>query len=140
MNRKTRMQKALLSLPWNDLDQRSVRRRWILAATSFLLALSTSSFAANPTQGTLNPGSTAALQWDGTAVGAPSGTGETACQDDWQSSPDAAAIQATTIPPTNPKESAILRTLAPGAYTAVMRDANGGTGIGLVEIYNLGNQ
>ena len=60
--------------------------------------------------------------------------------DDWQSSPDAPAIQATTIPPTNPKESAILRTLAPGAYTAVMRGANGGTGIGLVEIYNLGNQ
>ena len=60
--------------------------------------------------------------------------------DDWQSSPDAAAIQLTTIAPTNPKESAILRTLAPGAYTAVMRGANGGTGIGLVEIYNLGNQ
>jgi hypothetical protein len=60
--------------------------------------------------------------------------------DDWQSSPDAAAIQATTIPPTNAKESAILRTLPPGAYTAVMRGVNGGTGIGLVEIYNLGNQ
>ena len=63
-----------------------------------------------------------------------------ASNDDWQSSPDAAAIQLTTIPPTNPKESAILRTLPPGAYTAVMRGANGGTGIGLVEIYNLGNQ
>ena len=60
--------------------------------------------------------------------------------DDWQSSPDAAAIQLTTIAPTNPKESAILRTLAPGNYTAVMRGANGGRGIGLVEIYNLGNQ
>jgi hypothetical protein len=60
--------------------------------------------------------------------------------DDWQSSPDAAAISQTTIAPTNPKESAILRTLAPGAYTAVMRGVSGGTGIGLVEIYNLGNQ
>jgi hypothetical protein len=60
--------------------------------------------------------------------------------DDWQSSPDAAAISQTTIAPTNPKEAAILRTLAPGAYTTVMRGATGGTGIGLVEIYNLGNQ
>jgi hypothetical protein len=60
--------------------------------------------------------------------------------DDWQSSPDAAAISQTTLAPTNPKESAILRTLAPGSYTAIMRGASGGTGIGLVEIYNLGNQ
>jgi hypothetical protein len=60
--------------------------------------------------------------------------------DDWGSSPDATAISQTTIAPTNPKESAILRTLAPGAYTAVMRSATGDTGIGLVEVYNLGNQ
>lgn len=74
------MKKALLSLPWNDLDHRLVRR-WLILVGMSLLALSSSSFAANPTQGTLNPGSTAALQWDGTALGAPSGTGESACQD-----------------------------------------------------------
>jgi len=60
--------------------------------------------------------------------------------DDWQQSPEAAQIEATTIPPTNAKESAILRTLAPGHYTAILRGAGGGTGVGLVEIYNLGNR
>lgn len=58
---------------------------------------------------------------------------------DWQDSPQAAQIQASTLAPPNPKESAILRTLAPGQYTALLRGVNG-TGLGLVEIYNLGNQ
>lgn len=49
-------------------------------------------------------------------------------------------IEATTIPPTNDRESAIRRTLSPGAYTFIVRGADGGTGIGLVEAYNLGNQ
>ncbi|MDP9099352.1 MAG: hypothetical protein M3N48_10235, partial [Verrucomicrobiota bacterium] len=66
-----------------------------------------------------------------------------ASNDDWQSQSipgDVTAIMQSTIAPTNPKESAILKTLAPGAYTAIMRGATGGTGIGLVEVYNLGNQ
>src|SRR5207237_5683074 len=33
-------------------------------------------------------------------------------------------------------ESAILQTLAPGAYTAIVRGKNGGTGVGLVEVYD----
>ena len=37
--------------------------------------------------------------------------------DDWQQGPDAAAISADGLAPTNPKESALLATLAPGAYT-----------------------
>lgn len=50
-------------------------------------------------------------------------------------------IQATGIPPTNDFESAILVTLAPGSYTAIVR-GNGATpaarsGVGLVEIYDL---
>ena len=48
-----------------------------------------------------------------------------------------AAIRATTIPPSNDLESAIVQTLAPGAYTAVVRGNNGGTGIGLIEVYDL---
>jgi hypothetical protein len=60
--------------------------------------------------------------------------------DDWGSSADAAAITTTGLAPSDPKESAILKTLAPGAYTAVLRGADGGTGVGLVESYNLGNQ
>jgi hypothetical protein len=46
-------------------------------------------------------------------------------------------IQATTIPPTRDEESAIVVTLNPGAYTAVVGGANGSTGIGLVEVYDL---
>jgi hypothetical protein len=47
------------------------------------------------------------------------------------------AVRATTIPPANDFESAIVVTLSPGPYTAVVRGKNNGTGVGLVEIYNL---
>ena len=60
--------------------------------------------------------------------------------DDWGSSPDAAALALSGLAPSSPKESAILRTLAPGAYTAILSGVNGGTGVGSVEAYNLGNQ
>ena len=46
-------------------------------------------------------------------------------------------IEATGVQPTNDLESAIVRTLAPGAYTAVVKGADGNTGIGLVEAYDL---
>jgi hypothetical protein len=59
---------------------------------------------------------------------------------DWGTSPDAAALTTSGLAPTNPKESAILRTLAPGAYTVILSGVNGGTGVGSVEAYNLGNQ
>jgi hypothetical protein len=48
-----------------------------------------------------------------------------------------AEIEATTIPPKNDLESAILITLSPGAYTAILAGKNGGTGVGLVEVYDL---
>jgi len=48
-----------------------------------------------------------------------------------------AEIRATTIPPTNDLESAIIATLPPGNYTAILAGKNGGTGVGLVEIYDL---
>ena len=41
-----------------------------------------------------------------------------------------ADIRATTIPPTNDLESAIVATLSPGAYTAILAGKNGGTGVG----------
>jgi hypothetical protein len=47
------------------------------------------------------------------------------------------AIRATTVPPPNDAEAAIITTLSPGAYTAVVRGKNNSTGIGLVEVYNL---
>ena len=54
---------------------------------------------------------------------------------DWKESQ--AEIEATGIPPTNDKESAIVRTLVPGSYTAVLRGNAGSTGIGVVEVYDL---
>jgi hypothetical protein len=59
--------------------------------------------------------------------------------DDWGSSPDAAALLASGLAPTNPKESALLRTLAPGPYTVILSGVNGGTGVGNVQAYNLGH-
>src|SRR6202140_1859428 len=46
-------------------------------------------------------------------------------------------IQATTIPPSNDLESAIVATLSPGSYTAVLAGKDGGTGVGLLEVYDL---
>jgi uncharacterized delta-60 repeat protein len=56
---------------------------------------------------------------------------------DWVNSPNKQEIIDSTIPPTDDKESAILRTLDPGAYTAVVSGAGGSTGIALVEVYDL---
>src|SRR5881394_3921362 len=55
--------------------------------------------------------------------------------DNWQSAANANEIIATTIPPPNPKESAILIRLEPGDYTTVVSGADGGTGIALVEVF-----
>jgi hypothetical protein len=57
--------------------------------------------------------------------------------DDWVNSPQHSAIDATGLAPPNSLESAILSTLEPGNYTAIMRGANNATGIGLVEAYDL---
>lgn len=56
--------------------------------------------------------------------------------DDWKNAPNRAEIEATGIPPEHDFESAILRSLPPGDYTAVLR-GNIGSGIALVEIYNI---
>jgi hypothetical protein len=55
---------------------------------------------------------------------------------DWKDSQQA-DIQATGLAPTNVLESAILRTVAPGNYTAILSGRNFTTGIGLVEVYKL---
>jgi hypothetical protein len=61
--------------------------------------------------------------------------------DSWKTRSDGssqeAEIVATTIPPTNDLESAILATLDPGEYTAILAGQNSGTGVGLVEVYDL---
>jgi glucose/arabinose dehydrogenase len=64
-------------------------------------------------------------------------SGALATNDDWMTSPQKQQIIDSTIPPTDPKESAIVATLQPGNYTAIMSGANGATGIGVVELYDL---
>jgi hypothetical protein len=49
----------------------------------------------------------------------------------------AAALTANGLGLQNSLESGIFTTLAPGPYTAILAGKNGGTGIGLVEVYNL---
>jgi len=46
-------------------------------------------------------------------------------------------VEATTVPPANDAESAIVITLNPGSYTATLSGKNGGTGVGVVEVYDL---
>ena len=46
-------------------------------------------------------------------------------------------IEATTIPPSDELESAIVATLPPGSYTAVVQGVGKTTGVGLVEVYAL---
>jgi hypothetical protein len=58
--------------------------------------------------------------------------------DNWRDDPDQAArVRAANLGPSNPLESAISASLAPGNYTVVVRGKNNGVGIGLVEIYSL---
>ena len=46
-------------------------------------------------------------------------------------------IRATTLPPGNDLESAIVILLLPGPHTAIVSGRNGGVGVGLVEVYSL---
>ncbi|MEY2482831.1 MAG: cytochrome c peroxidase [Verrucomicrobiota bacterium] len=56
--------------------------------------------------------------------------------DNWASS-QRAEIEATGLAPGNESESAIVATLAPGNYTAVLSGTNGGIGTGILELYDL---
>ncbi len=58
--------------------------------------------------------------------------------DDWQTGTRTAEITASTFAPGSPRESAVLMTLAPGAYTAVVNGAGTSTtGVAIVEVYEL---
>jgi hypothetical protein len=60
-----------------------------------------------------------------------------ATNDNWQTDVAAFELTAYGIGPTNANEAATVQTLAPGAYTAIVRGKNNSTGIGLVEMYDL---
>ena len=56
--------------------------------------------------------------------------------DNWRDTQEA-EIEATKLQPSHQRESAMVMSLLPGQYTAVMSGADGGTGVGLTEIYDL---
>jgi hypothetical protein len=68
-----------------------------------------------------------------------------AMNDDWQTtqvggvlaSDQSQEIQNSGFAPANSAESAMMVTLQPGAYTAVVRDPSGASGIGIVEVFIL---
>jgi Ice-binding-like len=60
----------------------------------------------------------------------------TVTNNDWRETQQT-EIQATGIAPTNDLESAIVATLSPGAYTAIVSGNGNTSGIALVEVYDL---
>jgi hypothetical protein len=64
---------------------------------------------------------------NGTSIGA---------NDDWRSDQEQ-AIKDTTVPPTHNLESAVVSSLVPGPYTAIVRGKDNTTGVALVEVYGL---
>jgi hypothetical protein len=61
---------------------------------------------------------------------------EIASNDDWQSASNSGQIPAN-LQPQDMRESAILITLQPGQYTAIVSGKGGTTGVALVEVYDL---
>jgi len=57
--------------------------------------------------------------------------------DNWRAE-QAQQIIDSTLAPSDESESAIIATLAPGAYTAIVHDAGTAQGVALVEVYMLG--
>jgi hypothetical protein len=61
-----------------------------------------------------------------------------ASDDNWMDDPNqASVIQKAGLGPSNNLESAIAATLMPGVYTVLLSGVNNGTGVGLVEVYDL---
>ena len=55
--------------------------------------------------------------------------------DDWRQSPS--DIQGTGLAPTDDRESALLLTLGPGSYTAILHGKGTASGVALAEVYDL---
>jgi hypothetical protein len=56
--------------------------------------------------------------------------------DNWKSIQQS-EIEATNLAPGDDAESALLQELAAGSYTVIVAGKNGGTGVGLVEVYSI---
>ncbi len=62
--------------------------------------------------------------------------GSVVTNDNWRDTQEEELMESG-LAPSDDLESAILTSIEPGAYTAIVRGSNGGTGVGLVEIYDL---
>jgi acetyl esterase/lipase len=60
-----------------------------------------------------------------------------AANDDWMAGSQGQEIIETTLAPSDPKESAIIASLGPGAYTAAVNGAKGTQNIALIEVFDL---
>ena len=56
--------------------------------------------------------------------------------DDWKT--DQQNVESTGLAPANDRESAVVITLDPGAYTVVMRGKNNSSGVGVVDMFDIG--
>jgi hypothetical protein len=56
--------------------------------------------------------------------------------DNWKAS-QRAEIEATGLAPGHDEESALIQTIVPGAYTAIVRGSGRTSGVGLVEVYDI---
>jgi hypothetical protein len=61
-----------------------------------------------------------------------------ATNDNWRTSPQMAEIQSRGLAPSDNAEAVVVATLPVGAYTAVLRGVSGSSGIGLIEVYDVG--
>ena len=66
-----------------------------------------------------------------------SGATQLEANDNWQQAANAATIQSSGFAPSDPLESAIYTTLNPGAYTAIVTGAGGGTGVSIIEVFEV---
>jgi hypothetical protein len=63
------------------------------------------------------------------------GQTQIAVNDNWQTAPNAGQIIASGFAPSDANESAIMLSLQPGAYSAIVTGVNSTTGIGIVEVF-----
>jgi len=57
--------------------------------------------------------------------------------DDWQTASNASQLQAAGFAPPHQNEAAILVSLPPGAYTAIVQGVGGGTGVAVIGVYEV---
>jgi M6 family metalloprotease-like protein/uncharacterized repeat protein (TIGR02543 family) len=98
------------------------------AKTVLVRARGPSMIPAGVTDALTDPQLTLVNQATGTVIGT---------NDNWGSASNASAISATGKAPTNAFESAILMSLQPGAYTALVNGTNNGIGVGIIEVFEI---